>query len=200
MASDQLVQRVDECRGAETLEQTAERAGQPHLGEEPCAPSAVTRYRGAVTQHQPPTAPSLGLGDGCEQTVGLRIGERKHRQFLAPVERGDEPRRPAAEPSAARVQQDRAWTVSRCRGRSVLVLCHGRGLCHDGRAIARLRPPRRESPASHAARRHNGPRLRARRLPESAPTHCSATAMRLERATAHEVTCKGHASVRVTWG
>ena len=75
MPGYQAVESVDEWRRAEGAEYASERTGDPDLLEERHAASRVTRYRRAVTQHQPPTAPSLGLGDGCEQTVGLRIGE-----------------------------------------------------------------------------------------------------------------------------
>ena len=109
MASDQLVKRVHDCAGVEGSQHTAEPAGQAQPGEELHAPSAIAWNRCSVTQHQPPAVASLLIGDQGEQTIGLSIGETQQREFLAPVEGGDDPRRPAAEPSPARIQQNRAW-------------------------------------------------------------------------------------------
>ncbi len=56
---------------------------------------------------EPPTFATSFLGDQREQAAGLLIRERKQREVLAPVKRGDDPRRPTAESSAAGVEQNR---------------------------------------------------------------------------------------------
>jgi hypothetical protein len=43
-----------------------------------------------------------------EQAPRFLIGERKQCKLLASVQRGDDPRRPTAEPSAAGIEQHRA--------------------------------------------------------------------------------------------
>ena len=61
---------------------------------------------------------------------GLFIRERKQCQFLVSVESGDDPRRPTTEPSAARIEQNRAREVKGGRYGGAQVLCHFRKPCH----------------------------------------------------------------------
>jgi hypothetical protein len=77
MARDELVGRVDEPRQSEGTKNAAERAGQPDLGEERHAPSAVAGNQCAVAKDEPPTLAALVLGHGREQRAGLLIGERE---------------------------------------------------------------------------------------------------------------------------
>lgn len=109
MAGEELVQRVDEHGRPRCAQHAAERAGEPHLGEERGAAPVVARHRRPVAEDEPPALAAGLLGDGGEQAARLVVLERKQRQLLAAVERGDDPRRPAAEPSAAGVEQHRAW-------------------------------------------------------------------------------------------
>jgi hypothetical protein len=95
----------------EPAQRPADRSGQAQLGEERRAPAAVTGNRRAVAEDEPPALAPRLPGDGGEQTVGLRIVEREQGELFVTIEPGDEPRRPAAEPSAARVEHDGAPEV-----------------------------------------------------------------------------------------
>jgi hypothetical protein len=112
------------------LEQSPERAGQTQLEEERHASAAVTRSQRPVAPNEPPALGACLSGNGSEQTVGLGIREGEQREVLIPVEPRDDPRRPAAELSAAGVEENRAWKL---RGR------------YDG-AIWNFRHPRRLRP------------------------------------------------------
>lgn len=108
MASYHFVQRVHERRRSRGSQHPAERAGQPDLGEERDAPTAVAGTQGPVAEDEPPALAACLLGHGREQIAGFVVSEREHRQLLVPVERDDDPRRPPAELSATRVEQNRA--------------------------------------------------------------------------------------------
>ena len=90
------------------MKKSAERSGQPNLGKERDAPSAVAWDGCAIAEDEPPAFVTLLLRDFGQQTVGLLIGERKQRQFVVPVDGGDDPRRPTAEPSATGIEENRA--------------------------------------------------------------------------------------------
>jgi hypothetical protein len=77
------------------------------LGEECDASSADARNRRAVAEDEPPALAALIRGNLGEHVFGRLVLEREQRELLAAVEPGDEPRRPAAEPSPARVEQHR---------------------------------------------------------------------------------------------
>lgn len=64
-----------------------------------------------IAEYKPPTFAAPLLGHRCEQAPRLRIGKRKQCEFLASVKRGDDPRRPTAKPSAARIEQNWARDV-----------------------------------------------------------------------------------------
>ncbi len=85
----------------------AERSSELDSGKEHYACAPVSRHRCAIAENEPPTFATSFLGDRCEQEAGLLIRERKQRQFLTSVKRGDDPRRPTAESSAAGVEQNR---------------------------------------------------------------------------------------------
>lgn len=101
MARHDPVQGVHQPRRSHGSQHSAERAGQPDLGKERHAPSAVARNECAVAEDEPPTLATLVLGHGREQLAGFLFRQRKQRQLFVPVERGDDPRRPTAELSAA---------------------------------------------------------------------------------------------------
>jgi hypothetical protein len=65
----------------------------------------------AIAEYEPPTFAAPFLWHRGEQAPRLLIRERKQCEFLASVKRGDDPRRPTAEPSAARIEQNRAREV-----------------------------------------------------------------------------------------
>jgi hypothetical protein len=109
MAGDQSVHGVDEHRCVKRPQQASERTGKPELGEERHASSGVAGHERAVAEDEPPTFTPRFLGYGSEKAVGLRIAERKEGHLLVSVERGDDPRRPAAELSAAGVEQYGTW-------------------------------------------------------------------------------------------
>ena len=77
MSRGEPVQRVDERSRPERSQQPSERPGQPELGEDRDASSAVARNRRAVPEDEPPALAPLLLGHGGEQTVGLLVGERE---------------------------------------------------------------------------------------------------------------------------
>lgn len=152
--SHQPVKQVDERRQSERAKGAAERSGELDLGKEHDAPTPVARDWRAIAEYEPPTFAAPILRHRGEQAPGLLIGERKQCQFLASVERGDDPRRPTAEPSAAGIEQNRAWQV---RG---------------GRyARAHVSPPLRKR--NHGTRGGRGPT----RAPRSAPAALPPTRM-----------------------
>jgi hypothetical protein len=127
MAGREPVQRVDEPGGAKGAQHASEGAGEPDLGEERNASARIAGDRRAVAKDKPPTFVACFLRDRCEQTGCLLIGEREQGQLFASIERGDDPRRPAAKPSGAGIEQN--WTQeARRRGG---VLCHLARLCHE---------------------------------------------------------------------
>jgi hypothetical protein len=136
MAGREPVQRVDETGGAKRAQHASEGAGEPDLGEERHASSCISRHRCAVAKDEPPTFVSCFLGDRREQTGCLLIGEREQGQLFASIERGDDPRRPAAKPSCAGIEQN--WTQeARRRGG---VLGHLARLCHEDLRARELQP------------------------------------------------------------
>ena len=104
----ELVTRVDQRRQSEGVQGPAERVGDWEFAKEHDAATAVAGDWGAVPEDEPPAFAVLLLRHRGEQLLGVRVGEPNQCQRLAPVERGDDPRRPTAESSAARVQQYRA--------------------------------------------------------------------------------------------
>ncbi len=62
-----------------------------------------------VRPDQVPAGVALLLGNRLQEPAGLLVVERQEGQLPAPVERGDDPRRPPAEASAAVVEQNRAF-------------------------------------------------------------------------------------------
>jgi hypothetical protein len=108
MFRDEPVERVESGRESKGTKQPAERPGEADLAEEGDASAPVACDRRAIPKHDPPArAPPLFWNCG-EQAVGFRVRQGQQRQLLAAVEFGDAPRRPAAELSAARVEQDGA--------------------------------------------------------------------------------------------
>ena len=92
----------------------AERAGQPKLGEQHDAASPVARDGAAVGQNEPPALAALLLGDSGKQLPGRVVVQRQQCHLGTSVDPGDDPRRPAAEPSPAVVQHH--WARERHGG------------------------------------------------------------------------------------
>jgi hypothetical protein len=144
MASYEPVQRVREWRRSDGSQHPAERAGQPDLDEERHAPSAVAGNQCAVTEDEPPALAALVFGHGRKQKARVVIGEREQGQLIASVEPGDEPRRPAAKPSATGIEQNRARKGGGRRS-GVHVLCHSSDYATSSSGVARTREPARWS-------------------------------------------------------
>ena len=108
MASDERVARVDERGRPQSAEHETERAGQPQLGQERHASSPVAADGRAVAVDEPPALVSFLLGNRAEQYAGLLVVEGKQAELVAAVDGGDDPRRPAAEPSTAGIEEHRA--------------------------------------------------------------------------------------------
>lgn len=113
MPSFEFVERVHERRRPDRAQYTAERAGQPDLREERHAPTRVAGKQGPVAEDEPPALTARLLGYGREQTARFLVSEREQRQRFVPVDRGDDPRRPPAELSATRIEQDWAREARR---------------------------------------------------------------------------------------
>lgn len=121
MPSYEFVERVHERRRLDRAQYKAERAGQPDLGEECDAPTGVAGKQGPVAEDEPPALTARLLGYGREQTARFLVSEREQRQRFVPVDRGDDPRRPPAELSATRIEQNwareaRPWRDTRIWG------------------------------------------------------------------------------------
>jgi hypothetical protein len=126
IVSEEPVERVHQRRDSERAKHAAERSRQLDLRQERHAATTVTRDRCAIAENDPPTFAAPDLGNGCEQTPRFLIREGKQGQLLPSIERGDDPRRPAAEPSAAGIQQDRAPEARRRHDAGAQVLCRFR--------------------------------------------------------------------------
>lgn len=101
------VECVEERREPERAQEEAERSGEPDPGNERDASAPVARHRPAVPKHEPPAFAAPLPGDRGEQLPRFLVREREKGQFLASIERGDDPRRPTAEPSAAGIEEHR---------------------------------------------------------------------------------------------
>jgi hypothetical protein len=106
MAGEHLVDAVDERAGPERSQAATERPRQPQLGEHSDPASVVAGEGRAVAQDEPPALVPPLVRDRLEQALRRLVGQREQRELLLSVERDDDPRRPAAELSAAVEEQD----------------------------------------------------------------------------------------------
>ncbi len=113
--SQDPVKHIHERRQSERTKEVAQWSGELDLGEEHDAPTLVARDCRPIAEYEPPTFAAPFLRHRGEQVPGLLIGERKQCQFFTSVKRGDDPRRPTAEPSAAGVEQNQAPGIRRAR-------------------------------------------------------------------------------------
>lgn len=102
------IERVNDWRQPKQTEDQPKRAGKLNLGKEYNARSLVPRHWRPIAEYEPPTFAASLLGHRAKQAPRFLVREREQCEFLASIERGDDPRRPAAEPSAAGVEQNRA--------------------------------------------------------------------------------------------
>jgi hypothetical protein len=63
--------------------------------------------RRSIAEHDPPAVGTPLFGNGRQQNGCFRVIERNERQFTLAIKAGDDPRRPSAEPSAAREEKNR---------------------------------------------------------------------------------------------
>jgi hypothetical protein len=111
IAGYELVESVDERGRVKRSQHAPEWSGEPDFGEERHTSSRVSGHRNAVAEDKPPTLTARLLRHGGKEAVGFGIVERKEGELRASVERSDDTRRPAAEPSAARVEEYGSWLI-----------------------------------------------------------------------------------------
>jgi hypothetical protein len=116
MFRDEDVERVEKPRDMHGSGDACERAGQRDLVEESDRAAAVAGDRCPVSTHEPPAVVARVLGHAREKPRCVVVGEREQGQLVAPVELGDDPRRPTTELSGAGVEQYRAM---QCCGRQL---------------------------------------------------------------------------------
>jgi hypothetical protein len=116
MAGEKSVRGVESGGESARTKQPAEWPGTADLGKEGDAAALVACDWCAIPKHDPPTRAAPLFGNRREQMVGFRVCQRKQRHLLASVKYGDDPRRPAAELSAAVVEQHGAPDRVQARG------------------------------------------------------------------------------------
>lgn len=122
MPRDEPVAGVDRRRQPQRTKRDAQRTGQPQLDEQRHSSAPVARQRLPGGEDEPPAFVALLFRDRGEYGRRLRVAERKQRKALSPVERGDDPRRPATEASTAGEEHHR--TRQHRHGRSSGVARH----------------------------------------------------------------------------
>jgi hypothetical protein len=105
MTRDDVVQAVEQSR-----RQTREEAREgprclQHAGELDDAGPVADEP--PVGEHEAPAGEPLPLGKRRDQVRGSLVAEAEIRQLVVAIERGDDPRRPAAEASVVGVEEDR---------------------------------------------------------------------------------------------
>jgi hypothetical protein len=102
------VEYVDQPGKSEHPQRASEGSRERNLDQERDAAASVTGEKGAVRANQPPAFLPFVVWHRGEQPRRLGIGERKECERVFSIERGDDPRRPTAEPSTATIEQRRA--------------------------------------------------------------------------------------------
>jgi hypothetical protein len=87
-------------------------SGAIELDEQEDAPASIARHRCAISEHEPPAFAASSWFDGRQQSVRFVVLERQQRELVVDIEPGDDPRRPAAQPTAAVVEHHEAADVS----------------------------------------------------------------------------------------
>ena len=111
MPCDEPVEPVDERRCVQRPQERAERPGETQLGEQKHAAAAVAWDGRLVWEDEPPARAAQVLGHRREQLGCLVLLEQNERQPFVPIEPGNDPRCPTAEPSAAVVEHYRPSSV-----------------------------------------------------------------------------------------
>lgn len=90
------------------------RPREPDLRQEYSAATALARNGHPITADDPPRFGASVLPYHGQQTAGFLVCKGKQGKLLAPVERGDDPRRPAAESTSTRIKQYRSADMRSC--------------------------------------------------------------------------------------
>jgi hypothetical protein len=75
VASDVLVERIDEPFGPQCSNRSSQPSRESNLHEERYASSRITGDGPPVAQHEPPAVVARAFGNACKQPVGLLVGE-----------------------------------------------------------------------------------------------------------------------------
>lgn len=154
----------------------AEPASRPDLSEEHEAATVVASDWSSVAEHEPPAFAALFLGDQGEKTARPLVCEGEQCEFLASVKRGDDPRRPTAEPSAAGIEQNGPPKLIGAHYVRPHVLSH----THE-KACDSPRPLRAEAGAAHCLRQPPSRRLQPCVRPRSTTDVSSAALLQRAR-------------------
>ena len=95
LTRDELVHGVHDRRRANSSQRATQRASQAQAGQERDTPSAVTSYWCPIAQNEPPTCAPLLFRHRREQPSRFVVGQREECKLFAPIDLGDDPRRPA---------------------------------------------------------------------------------------------------------
>jgi hypothetical protein len=84
-----------------------DRQRHAQLEEQGESPAVITCHERAVAEHEPPALGARVFRHAAEQRTRLLVVEGQQRELPAAVDPGDDTRRPPAELSPTRVEQDR---------------------------------------------------------------------------------------------
>jgi hypothetical protein len=96
---------VEERREPKRPKQGRERPRQREHGEHRDSATVDAGDGRPVTKDKPPALTPLVLRHRGEEHSCLRVAERKQRETLGPIDRGDDTRRPATELSGPRIEK-----------------------------------------------------------------------------------------------
>jgi hypothetical protein len=110
--SDERVQGIDQRSQSARGQHTAGPSREPQLRQQHDAPTPLAGDRDLVATDNPPAFGPSGRRHRGKQVACLLGRKRQEGELLVPVHTGDDPRRPAAEPSRARIEQHGACETS----------------------------------------------------------------------------------------
>jgi hypothetical protein len=102
-----LVSGIEQSAGVRGTQQPAERQRHAQLEQQGERAAVVTGDERAVAENEPPAFAPRVLGHAREQRARFLVAEGQQRELASAVEPGDDTRRPPAELSPTRVEQDR---------------------------------------------------------------------------------------------
>jgi hypothetical protein len=111
---EELVDCIDQAGKAEHAKESSKRARDANPLEDDDTATSVSGNESAIRKHQPPTLSSSLFRNRGEKALCLFVCQWKQCERGFAIEPGDDPRRPAAEPSRAGVEQDgtsKKWRV-----------------------------------------------------------------------------------------